>query len=121
MTSGVITIMTDVSKRSNQFSDLLDKIENADERVKSLWREIYDNAIRDRDAAAALFDALSLQCKNSASQDAAHAMHGPTLVKYLERMHKSNEQLLKLSELIAESAASAAVDPDQIMDRIRQG
>ena len=44
---------------------------------------------------------------------------GPTLSKYLERMNKSNDQLIKLAELIAkEEERSDSVDPDDIFKKI---
>lgn len=32
-----------------------------------------------------------------------HAIHGATLSKYMERMQKANEQLIKLAELVSEA------------------
>ena len=44
---------------------------------------------------------------------------GPTLSKYLERMNKSNDQLIKLAELIAkEEERSEALDPEDIFKKI---
>jgi hypothetical protein len=30
-----------------------------------------------------------------------HALHGPNIAKYIERMSRANDQLLKLAELVA--------------------
>ncbi len=39
--------------------------------------------------------------------------------KYLERMSKSNDQILRLAELIAKAEESASViDPNDIFDKI---
>jgi hypoxanthine-guanine phosphoribosyltransferase len=44
---------------------------------------------------------------------------GPTLSKYLERMNKSNDQLIKLAELIAkEEERAESVDPEDIFKKI---
>ena len=50
-----------------------------------------------------------------------HVALGTTMTKYLERMCKSNEQILKLTELIAKSEQAAAqMDPDEIFKKISE-
>ena len=44
---------------------------------------------------------------------------GSIMAKYLERMCKSNEQILKLAELISrEEAKAAKIDPDDMFAEI---
>lgn len=94
------------TSKSISFAKLLEGIEGLDDNRKRLFREVYENAIDDRARAVRLFDDLSEHVGTDVtSKDAAHTLHGQTLSRYLERMHKSTEQLLKLSELIAESIA----------------
>ena len=50
---------------------------------------------------------------------ADHVTLGAIMSKYLERMNKSNDQLLKLAELIAkEEQAAAVINPDDIFKQI---
>jgi len=42
------------------------------------------------------------------------------LSKYLERMNKSNEQLLKLADIIAKAEAeNTKIDPDDLFSQIK--
>ena len=51
-----------------------------------------------------------------------HATLGPTLTKYLERMCKSNEQILRLAELISKAEEKEAkIDPDDVFASISEG
>ena len=58
------------------------------------------NALVDRENASMLFTDAWQQMKGGAIE---HATLGPTMSKYLERMNKSNEQILRLAELIAKA------------------
>ena len=105
-----------IDKKSQQFSDLLESIESTNDKKKMLWKEIYDNAITDRMNAYMLFTGIYTTMGNSTTD---HITVGPTLSKYLERMNKSNDQLIKLAELISkEEEKAAAVDPDDIFSKI---
>ena len=104
-------------KRVERFADLLDSIESTEDKKKHLWREIYENAITDRENASLLFtDAYS----KMQSGIAEHMSLGPIMAKYLERMNKSNEQILRLAELIGKAEERAArIDPDDLFDKIQ--
>ena len=105
-----------IEKKSEQFSDLLDSIEATENKKKLLWKEIYDNALTDRMNAYMLFTGVHTSMGNSTTD---HISVGPTLAKYLERMSKSNDQLIKLAELIAkEEERNDTVDPDDIFSKI---
>ena len=53
---------------------------------------------------------------------AEHAAIGAILSKYLERMNKSNEQLLKLAEIIARAEVeNSKIDPDDLFSQIKLG
>lgn len=80
------------------FSNLLDSISSIDERQKMLWKQIYENAVTDRASAHIAYVDLYIMVH---SKEDKHAIHGQTLAKYLERMEKSNTQLLKLVELVS--------------------
>jgi hypothetical protein len=110
--------LKDNNKKIEQFSDILDSIESASEKKKMLWKEIYENAVVDRTNAHILFTDLYSNMGGSAAD---HATLGQTLTKYLERMSKSNEQLLNLAKQIAESESSALeLSEDEIFDRIKK-
>ena len=106
----------ELSKKIEQFSDMLDELQTTDEKRKLLCREIYENAVSDRERASMLFtDAWSRMTSGSAE----HVTLGPTLTKYLERMNKSNEQILRLAELISKSEdKETRIDPDDVFASI---
>ena len=79
------------------FSDLLDSITTIDERLKLLWKQIYENALIDRRNAYMIWTDLYIQVHGNAEQ---HVIHGDHMAKYMERMEKANTQLLKLAELV---------------------
>ena len=65
-----------------------------------MWREIYENAISDRERASLLFTEAY---KSMGMSTADHATIGTTMTKYLERMCKSNDQILQLADLISKA------------------
>jgi len=97
-----------------QFSDLLNSIDDIDDKKKLLWSEIYQNAIDDRENASILFTDTLLQVKGNAAN---HNILGPVVAKYLERMSRANDQILKLAELVARED-SKSLDPNAIFDKI---
>ena len=100
-----------------EFSDLLDSIESMEGKKKALWKEIYENAVVDRENAKMLFSDAYLNLTGALSD---HANVGSVIAKYLERMCKSNEQILRLAELIAKAEEeSARIDPDDIFSEIQ--
>jgi hypothetical protein len=105
--------------RVEQFSDLLDALKSTEDKKKLLWKEIYENALVDRENASMLFtDAW----KHMSGGTSEHATLGGTLSKYLERMCKSNEQILRLAELIAKAEDhESKIDPEDIFSKIDGG
>lgn len=79
------------------FVDLLDSIDTVDERLKLLWKQIYENALMDRRNAYVVWTDLFMAVHGNPEQ---HVIHGDHLSKYMERMEKANVQLLKLAELV---------------------
>jgi len=105
-----------IQSKVEGFGDVLNILENTHDKKKMLWKEIYQNAITDRENASILFtDAF----KQMSAGTTEHITLGPTLSKYLERMCKSNEQILRLAELIAKAEErSASLDTDQLFEEI---
>lgn len=98
------------------FENLLNDSKGLDEKKKLLWKQIYRNAVDDRASAAILFE-NAFKTMGQSSTD--HISMGSTLVKYLEKMTKSNQQLLELSALISKDEEQLAnIDPDDIFNRI---
>lgn len=99
------------------FSDLLDSLDSLSDQKKSLWREIYYNAITDRRAAYVLYNDL---LPGVVGQAAQHAIHGPIMAKYIERVSRSNDQIIRLAELVAAAQAeeNAAMNTNDIFDKI---
>jgi len=108
--------LSNTQEKIGQFSDLLDSIDTAEDKKKMLWKEIYENAVTDRENAAMLFTEAYQQMHGGMTE---HTIIGPTMSKYLERMCKSNEQILRLAELIAKSEErSTKIDPNDIFNEI---
>ncbi len=99
-----------------EFSDLLDGLKNTEDKKKLLWKESYQNALEDRESASILLNDLLVTIPGN---PANHSTHGSLATKYLERMSKSNDQIIKLAELIAkEQEKQDAVSPDDIFKSI---
>ncbi len=106
----------DISKKTEQFGALLDSIENIEDKKKHLWREIYENAIIDRMNAYMLFTDVYTSMSGDKSD---HITLGPMMAKYIERMNKANDQLIKLAELISKEEEKASqIDPDNLFAQI---
>jgi hypothetical protein len=108
--------MQSTESKLKQFSDILDGLETTEDKKKLLWKEIYENALDDRTNAQILFDDLMIQSRGNTAN---HAMFGSTMSKYLERMAKSNDQILKLAELIAKEEEKTQISVDDIFNQIQ--
>lgn len=98
----------------SKFSELLDSLENTEDKKKLLWKEVYENSLTDRENARILLTDLLFQTRGSLAN---HGTYGTILTKYLERMSKSNDQILRLAELIAKEE-ERAVDINDIYGQI---
>jgi hypothetical protein len=107
----------EINEKVKDFSTLLEQIESLSDKKKRLWKEIYENAIIDRQHAYAMFLELSQIVKGKSTE---HAVHGRTLSAYIERMSKANDQLIKLAELIAKADRSnQEINPDDMFNMIK--
>lgn len=98
------------------FADILDSIESLENKKKMLWKEIYENALEDREKAKLLFNDAYISMQGGVNE---HMNIGAVMSKYMERMSKSNDQILKLAELISkEEEKSEAVSEDDIFSKI---
>ncbi len=115
--SSALQDFDNLQKKSKDFSEVLAKIEHADAKKKILWKEIYENAILDRQNAHVLF----VEAYTTMSQGTTeHATLGTTLTKYLERMNKANDQLLKLAEIMNKSESEFnKFDADDLFSQIQ--
>jgi hypothetical protein len=96
---------------------LLDSLENTEDKKKLLWKDSYKNALDDRETASILVDDLLLKIQGSLSN---HQQFGTLMTKYLERMSKSNDQILKLAELVAKEETDVKFSADDIFEEIKQ-
>lgn len=104
------------NNKIKNFADILDNIDTLQDKKKLLWKEIYENAVNDRENAKMLFNDAYLNLSGVLSD---HANVGSVIAKYLERMCRSNDQILKLADLIAkEEEKSEAVSSDDIFSQI---
>lgn len=109
----------DAKKKIEDFGELLSSIESLDEKKARLWREIYENAIYDRQNSYAMFAKLVRICEDKTAE---HAIHGKTMATYIAGMAKSNDQLIRLAELIAKAqAADEEINPEDVYSKIKGG
>ena len=105
-------------EKLKKFGDLLDKIESVDSNIKALWAEIYENATSDRERASMLYTDIFMDVKGSPEK---HGLYGTQMTKYLERMCKSNDQLIRLAEMIERIDRNVTqVNANDIFDRITE-
>ena len=115
---GMLSRFDETKKKIEHFGDLLESIETTEDKKKVLWKEIYENALTDRENANVLFTEAYRQMQGGSYE---HATLGPVMTKYLERMCKSNEQILRLAELIAkEEERVSKIDPEDIFSQIKE-
>ena len=91
---------------------------NDNKTKEQIWNEIYQNAFHDREKASMLVTNL---WKEITADPEKHALYGTTMTKYLERMSKSNDQLVKLAELMQRSDTEVVeeeVDLDDVYKKI---
>ena len=112
--SDALEKISEKEKKIIHFSELLTSIIDLDDKKKVLWREIYDNAVNDRENASILFTDTLMQVKGNAAN---HNILGPVISKYLERMSRANDQILKLAELVGKED-SRELSTDSIFDKI---
>ena len=100
-----------IEQKIKDFSELLSQIDGVSDKKKRLWKEIYENAVVDRQNAYVLFTTLV--------EIVEDAVHGKALSTYIERMSKANDQLIRLAELIAKSESKdAEIDPEEMFRKI---
>jgi len=103
------------NKKIKEFGDLLDSLATTDDKKKMLWKEIYQNAVTDRESAHVLYVQLYMNMSGNSQE---HVAMGPMLVRYLERMSKCNEQLIKLADMISAAEKGERMTPDDMFDAI---
>ena len=102
--------------RAYDFEEVVNSAKGLDEKKRLLWKQIYKNAVDDRASAGILFT-NAFSSMGQAATD--HIAMGTTLVKYLEKMSKANQQLLELSSIISrDDEQNSQVDPDDIFRQI---
>ena len=105
-------------KQISDFTELLDSISSIEEKTKSLWRQIYENAVQDRRNAYLMWSDLYMHVRCNPNE---HAIHGQNLARYMERMSKANDQILKLAEMVAkesEDQITETVTKEDIYEQI---
>ena len=105
-----------LEEKVRDFSGLLDQIEGLSDKKKKLWKEIYENAVYDRQNAYALFVRLVKIVEDKSTE---HAVHGRSLSSYIEKMSKSNDQLIRLAELVSKAEKiNDEIDPEEMFKKI---
>jgi predicted secreted Zn-dependent protease len=78
-------------------------------KLESYITEAVDNIRNDRKVTKALLDDL---IQYIAKEESRHRDVGLTAAKYLETLQRSNEQLVKVSSLVAKKAANLGLSPE---------
>lgn len=106
-----------LEEKIKDFSDLLQQIDGVTDKKKRLWREIYENAVTDRQNAYVLFTTLVEMVQDKSTE---HAIHGKTIATYIERMSRANDQIIKLAELVSRSEQKQEedIDPEEMFKKI---
>jgi len=106
------------SKKSINFANLVKSLKDLDPKKKLLWIEIYDNAVSDRERASMLFTEAY---QSMGSSSAYHVALGSIMAKYLERMSKSNDQILNLADMVSKAMErEEQMDPDALFRKIQE-
>lgn len=106
------------TKKGSNFAELVKSLKDLDPKKKLLWIEIYDNAVSDRERASMLFTE-AYQSMGSSSAD--HVALGSIMAKYIERMSKSNDQILNLAEMVTKAMErEEQMDPDALFRKIQE-
>ena len=114
VTDGIDKVKT-LEGKIEKFGDILEGLSKTEDKKKLLWKEAYENALEDRENAKILFEDLMI---NSMGNTANHATFGSMMSKYLERMSKSNDQIIKLAELISREEENNTISSDDIFNQI---
>ena len=101
-------------RKIQSFKQLLDSIETIDEKKRILWKEIYENSLQDRESASVLFTDVWMQIRGNSAN---HNLLGPVAAKYIERMSRANDQIIKLAEMIT-AEESKSIDSDDVFSMI---
>lgn len=114
--SNKVNNLQETEEKLKKFGNLLDKIEGTDDNIKALWLEIYENATADRERASMLYTDIFIDVRGVPEK---HGIYGVQMTKYLERMCKSNDQLIRLAEMIERAdRQGAAISTDDIFNQI---
>jgi hypothetical protein len=104
-------------EKSKIFSELLETLSTVEDQKKALWKEIYENAVLDRQNCHVCYMDTYSRMTDPNSQD--FIMLAPMAKKFIEGMQKATDQLTKLSEIIAEvQKAEAEIDPEKMFEMI---
>jgi hypothetical protein len=114
--SAQLDILKTKEKKVQQFDEMLSSIEGIDDKKRILWSEIYKNAVSDRESASILYTDTIMQLKGNTAN---HTIMGPVVVKYIERMSRANDQLIKLAELLMKED-NKPIDTNSIFDQISE-
>ena len=106
-----------IEEKIRDFGDLLSQIDGVSDKKKKLWKEIYENAITDRQNSYVLFTTLVEIVQDKSTE---HAVHGKTMATYIERMSKANDQIIRLAELVSKSEKrdNEEIDPEEMFKKI---
>jgi hypothetical protein len=106
-----------IEEKIQDFSELLSQIDGVSDKKKKLWKEIYENAVTDRQNAYALFMSLVDIVQDKSTE---HAVHGKALATYIEKMSKANDQIIRLAELVSKSETKEdqEIDPEEMFKKL---
>lgn len=101
-----------------RFTCLIDSMDSLSSKIKELWKQIYINAVSDRANANIMYNDLMVQVLGKPQE---HAIHAPNINKYIERMSKATDQLIKLAEMLSSAEEKTKeIDADDMYKQLQQ-
>jgi len=100
----------DIEDKILSFHRLVDSMATVKDQKKTLWKDIYSNAVRDRKLAFMMYQSIT----ENLDDPAGHSIHGPTIAKYIERLTKSNDQVMRLCEIVSSALEANEETPENI-------
>lgn len=97
----IVDLDAKINNQLLDFSGLLSTLSSVEDKQKALWKQIYENAVQDRKNAYIMWADLYVFVSCNPTE---HAIHGQNLSRYMERMSKANDQILKLAEMVSNAS-----------------
>jgi hypothetical protein len=108
----------DNDRRVKNFSEIVGKMNELPEEKKTLYKEIYENAITDRQHSYGMYRILLTICDTNSTE---HAVHARSIATFIEKMSRANDQIIKLADLLRRAEErEQEIDPEDMFKAIQK-